>query len=61
VVSVGATSTRLRVIVRDASSIDDVALQKLGVRGVARPATDTLHILIGPNAGAAGQALQGLA
>ena len=61
VISVGATSTRLRVIVRDASSIDDVALQKLGVRGVARPATDTLHILIGPNAGAAGQALQGLA
>jgi PTS system N-acetylglucosamine-specific IIC component len=61
VVSVGTASTRLRVTVRNASSINEGALRSLGVRGVARPAADIFHILIGPNAQAAGRALQALA
>jgi PTS system N-acetylglucosamine-specific IIC component len=61
VVSVGAASTRLRVTVRDSSSIDEGTLRALGVRGVAHPSRGTLHILIGPNANAAGLALQALA
>jgi PTS system N-acetylglucosamine-specific IIC component len=56
----GTASTRLLVTVRDAASIDEKALQALGLRGIARPASQTLHILIGPNAGAAHTALQAL-
>jgi PTS system N-acetylglucosamine-specific IIC component len=56
----GALSTRLRVTVRDAGSIDEKALYALGVRGVARAGSDTLHLVVGPNARAAYAALQAL-
>jgi PTS system N-acetylglucosamine-specific IIC component len=58
---IGAASTRLLVSVRNASSIDESALRSLGLRGVARPGGDTVHIVIGPGADAARAALQGLA
>ena len=56
-----ALSTRLRLTVRNASAIDDNALGLLGLRGIARPAADTLHLLIGPNAAATQAALITLA
>lgn len=50
-------STRLRLTVRNSSVVDDSALNALGLRGIARPAADTLHLLIGPNAAATQSAL----
>jgi PTS system N-acetylglucosamine-specific IIC component len=58
---IGAASTRLRVTVRDASSINEAALRALGLRGIARPTDETVHLVIGPEAAAARAALQGLA
>jgi N-acetylglucosamine PTS system EIICBA or EIICB component len=58
---IGAASTRLRVTVRDASSVNEAALRALGLRGIARPTGETVHIVIGPGAAAASVALQGLA
>jgi PTS system N-acetylglucosamine-specific IIC component len=56
----GAISTRLRVTVRDMGSISESALQALGLRGVAHPTPDTLHLVIGPNARSAYAALQAI-
>jgi N-acetylglucosamine PTS system EIICBA or EIICB component len=58
---IGAASTRLRVTVRDAASVNEAALRALGLRGIARPTGETVHIVIGPGAAAASAALQGLA
>jgi PTS system N-acetylglucosamine-specific IIC component len=43
-------SSRLRVRVGDAAAIDEPAIRALGLRGIARPAPDRVHILVGPDA-----------
>jgi PTS system N-acetylglucosamine-specific IIC component len=43
-------STRLRVRVANATAIDENAIHALGLRGIARPAADRVHILVGPSA-----------
>lgn len=43
-------SSRLRVRVANATAIDEKALAALGLRGVARPAADRVHVLVGPGA-----------
>ena len=43
-------SSRLCVAVRDPAAVNETALSK-AVRAVARPAPDTVHLVIGPEAG----------
>ncbi|HKR63616.1 MAG TPA: N-acetylglucosamine-specific PTS transporter subunit IIBC [Thermoanaerobaculia bacterium] len=43
-------SSRLRVTVANANAVDDQALRSLGLRGIARPAADRVHVVIGPSA-----------
>jgi PTS system N-acetylglucosamine-specific IIC component len=54
----GASSTRVRVGVVDPNAVDEPALRALGLRGIARPAPERLHLLIGPAAEAALAALR---
>jgi PTS system N-acetylglucosamine-specific IIC component len=42
--------SRLRVRVASAAAVDDGAVRSLGLRGIARPAPDRVHVLIGPAA-----------
>jgi PTS system N-acetylglucosamine-specific IIC component len=42
--------SRLRVKVASAAAVDDGAVRSLGLRGIARPAPDRVHVLIGPAA-----------
>jgi PTS system N-acetylglucosamine-specific IIC component len=48
--SVTAASTRLLVSLKDPSMLDEATLRSLAPRGVARPAADRLHLLVGPAA-----------
>ena len=57
--SVELASTRLRVSVTDPSLIDSAAVQSLGLRGVARPAPNCVHLLIGPAAAVTAEMLRG--
>jgi N-acetylglucosamine PTS system EIICBA or EIICB component len=43
-------SSRLRVRVANTAAVDESAIHSLGLRGVARPTLDRVHILIGPPA-----------
>ena len=43
----GAASSRLWLRLLDTGRIDDAALTKLGVRMIARPSSDTVHLIIG--------------
>jgi len=43
-------SSRLRIRVADGNAIDESAIVSLGLRGIARPAPDRVHVLIGPAA-----------
>jgi PTS system N-acetylglucosamine-specific IIC component len=43
-------SSRLRVTVVNAAAVDDRAIRSLGLRGIARPTTDGVHVLVGPGA-----------
>ncbi len=45
--SVDAHSTRVRVQVADGAKIDENAVRSLGVRGIARPAPNIVHLLVG--------------
>ncbi len=47
---IDARSTRLRVTLADAGKIDVATLQAVAPRGMARPAPDCLHLLIGADA-----------
>jgi PTS system N-acetylglucosamine-specific IIC component len=47
---VDACTTRLRLSVGDNNAIDEAALRKLGARGVVRPGTGTLQVVVGPMA-----------
>lgn len=43
-------SSRLRIRVTNGGAIDTNAIEALGLRGVARPAPDVVHVLVGPAA-----------
>jgi PTS system N-acetylglucosamine-specific IIC component len=58
--SVESLSSRLRIGVASAGAIDDAAIRKLGVRGVAMAAADCVHVIVGPAAPAAGASLRAL-
>jgi N-acetylglucosamine PTS system EIICBA or EIICB component len=58
--SVEPASSRLRIGVASAHAIDDAAIRKLGMRGVAIAATDCVHVIVGPAAEAAGVSLREL-
>lgn len=45
-----AASNRLRVRVRNMGSVDEPALKSAGVRMIARPAPDVLHLILAPGA-----------
>jgi N-acetylglucosamine-specific phosphotransferase system IIBC component len=46
--SVGACTTRLRLVVRDQALVDDAALKALGARGMIRPSATALQVVLGP-------------
>lgn len=48
--SIGACTTRLRLIVRDAALVDEARLKALGAVAVLRPAPDAVQVIIGPTA-----------
>jgi PTS system N-acetylglucosamine-specific IIC component len=43
-----ACTTRLRVVVASQSAVNDAALKALGARGLIRPTSDTLQVVVGP-------------
>ena len=43
-------SSRVRAQVRDASVVDPARLTALGVRAIARPRPDSIHLIVGPHA-----------
>ena len=45
---VDACTTRLRLVVVDASRVDEPALRKLGARGIVRPSARDLQVVLGP-------------
>jgi phosphotransferase system IIB component len=58
--SVATAASRLRVDIQDAARLDRAALAALGLRGVALPRPDCVHLLVGPSAPAAAAALREL-
>ncbi|HXY76528.1 MAG TPA: N-acetylglucosamine-specific PTS transporter subunit IIBC [Steroidobacteraceae bacterium] len=56
--SVETLASRLRVMVADPKRLDRAALVKLGLRGVAVPLPDCVHLIVGPAAAEAGRALR---
>jgi PTS system N-acetylglucosamine-specific IIC component len=58
--AVDLAASRLLVTVTDAARIDSRALGALGLRGLARPTADCVHLIIGPAASAARAALRQL-
>jgi len=55
--AVDVASSRLRIEVGDGARLDRAALARLGLRGVAQPAPGCVHLIVGPDAAAAGAAL----
>lgn len=47
---VAACTTRLRLIVREQTSVDDAALKSLGAKGMVRPSPQALQVVLGPQA-----------
>lgn len=48
--TVDACTTRLRLIVVDASKINEQELKRLGARGILRPGANAIQVIIGPEA-----------
>ncbi|HET9106763.1 MAG TPA: N-acetylglucosamine-specific PTS transporter subunit IIBC [Steroidobacteraceae bacterium] len=48
--SVSACTTRLRLTVRTQQTIDATALKRLGARGIIRPTSTSLQVVVGPTA-----------
>ena len=46
--TVGACTTRLRLVLADTAAADDARLKALGARGVLRPSPTTLQVVLGP-------------
>jgi len=57
---VEAASSRLRIAVASMAQVDEAAIRKLGMRGVAIAAKDCVHVIVGPAAEAAGASLREL-
>ncbi|MBV8853579.1 MAG: PTS transporter subunit EIIB, partial [Sinobacteraceae bacterium] len=57
---VHTAASRLRLNIADACAVDQPALIAMGVRDVVLPRPDCLHLIIGPAAGATGDALRTL-
>jgi N-acetylglucosamine PTS system EIICBA or EIICB component len=53
-------ASRICIAVKDASAIVEARVAGLSVRGVARPSRDSLHIVLGPAAGAVFQELNAI-
>jgi len=60
VLAVEAAASRLRVSVGDTARVDRAAIRGLGLRGMATPNADCVHVIVGPAAGAACAALRRL-
>jgi N-acetylglucosamine PTS system EIICBA or EIICB component len=58
--AVEAASSRLRINIADASIVDQPAIAALGMRGVTLAAPNWVHVIIGPEASAAGLSLRQL-
>jgi PTS system N-acetylglucosamine-specific IIC component len=58
--SVDVASSRLRIGVVRSSAIDAKAIRSLGLRGVTVPASDCVHVIVGPAAAVTSQALNRL-
>ena len=58
--SVAAAASRLRISIEEAARLDRAALGALGLRGVAVPRPDCVHLIVGPEAPAAAAALRQL-
>jgi PTS system N-acetylglucosamine-specific IIC component len=52
IVDAAAASTRVLVTLRDGAALDESRLHALDLRGVARPSSTRVHLLIGPHAAA---------
>ena len=50
--SVDACTTRLRLVLEDASIVDEAALRRLGAHGLVHPSERTLQVVLGPIADA---------
>jgi PTS system N-acetylglucosamine-specific IIC component len=59
--SVEASPSRLRVAVKDDAAVDEAALGRLELRGLARPAPGVVHLIAGPSADHLAQGLRALA
>jgi phosphotransferase system IIB component len=53
-------ASRICVAIKDDAAVDDSRIAELTVRGVARPARNSLHIVLGPSAGALFQELSAI-
>ena len=58
--TLAAAASRLRLEIRDAARLDRARLEALGMRGVAVLRPNCVHLLVGPEAGAAAVALRHL-
>jgi phosphotransferase system IIB component len=58
--AVETASSRLRINIADASIVDQPAIAALGLRGVALAAPNWVHVIVGPEASAAGVSLRQL-
>jgi N-acetylglucosamine PTS system EIICBA or EIICB component len=56
--SVASAASRLRIGIEDAARLDRGALGALGLRGVAVPGPECVHLIVGPAAAAAAAALR---
>ena len=48
--SIDACTTRLRLVIKDQALVDEPALKRLGARGLVRPSTHDLQVIVGPTA-----------
>ena len=47
-ISVDACTTRLRLVIADQNAVREAELKRLGARGIVRPSSDTLQVVVGP-------------
>ncbi|HZO24216.1 MAG TPA: N-acetylglucosamine-specific PTS transporter subunit IIBC [Steroidobacteraceae bacterium] len=50
IVSLAACTTRLRLVVREQTAVDADTLMRLGARGLVRPSSNALQVVVGTNA-----------
>jgi N-acetylglucosamine PTS system EIICBA or EIICB component len=58
--SIDVASSRLRIGVVQASVVDATAIRSVGLRGLAIPSSECVHVIVGPAAGAASDSLRRL-